>query len=265
MAEKLVRAPRDFYPFCALKSSLPRLVFGRAVDSRHLPTGHAQVNGELSAVMDLVVQHEPQEILSADVAELLGRRVELDGRAQLTVVDFADGVRHGLENPLDFRHNAAPRTGHRRQVRRGEFEFPLYRLGGCGAFHHERPTQLFGAAAGVVGLEVFLPGGEGAEHLHGRGCLPLPGIEKCLLFAHVLSSLSRASNLPYRLPLARLRATVILYQYTGTRGRRRVSWHRSPQSHSSLRADRRARAPGDRDGRTRQRRAAAIGPPTRGG
>src|SRR5438874_4457456 len=88
MVEKLVRAPPEFYPICALKSSLPRLVLGRAVDRRHLAARHPQVDGKLAAMMDHVVQHHPQEVLPADVAHLLGSRIELDRRAQLPVVRF---------------------------------------------------------------------------------------------------------------------------------------------------------------------------------
>ena len=42
--------------------SIPFLVGGGAVDRRHLPTGDAQIDGELAAMMDLIVQEEPQNI-----------------------------------------------------------------------------------------------------------------------------------------------------------------------------------------------------------
>src|SRR6267154_483563 len=78
MVENLTRAPLDFYPICALKSSMPRLVFGRAVDRRHLTARHPQVDGELSAVVDLIAEHEPQHVQASQIADLLRAGFELD-------------------------------------------------------------------------------------------------------------------------------------------------------------------------------------------
>src|SRR5881396_1748747 len=100
MAKNLARAPPEFYPICALKSSLPRLILGRAVDRRHLPTRHPEIDGELAAVVDHVVQHEPQEILAAHVAHLLRRCVELHRRAEVALVALAYRIRHPFERPL---------------------------------------------------------------------------------------------------------------------------------------------------------------------
>src|SRR6267143_7308953 len=109
MVEKLVRAPLEFYPICALKSSLPRLILGRAVDRRHLAARDAQIDGELAAMVDHVVQHQPEKVLPAHVAYLLWGRVELDRRVQLVVVHRADLVGHLLEHPLHLADRIRPR------------------------------------------------------------------------------------------------------------------------------------------------------------
>src|SRR5439155_467990 len=115
----------DFYPICALKSSLPRLVLGRTVDRRNLAARHAQIDRELPAMVDHVVQHLPEKILPAHIAHLLGCRIELDRRIQLPVVHFPDGIRHSLEDALYFADGALPRIGHRGHVRRRELEREL--------------------------------------------------------------------------------------------------------------------------------------------
>src|SRR6267143_5315109 len=117
MVEKLVRAPLEFYPICALKSSLPRLILGRAVDRRNLAARHAEVDRELPAMVDHVVQDLPEEILSPHVAHLLRCGIELDRRIQLPVVHVPDGIRHSLEDALHFADGALPRIGHRGHVR----------------------------------------------------------------------------------------------------------------------------------------------------
>src|SRR5712664_1866995 len=191
IVEKLVRAPLEFYPICALKSSLPRLILGRAVDRRNLAARHAEVDRELPAMVDHVVQHLPEEILPAHVAHLLGCCMELDRRAQLPIIHVADRIRHFFEDALHFADGALPRIRHRGHVRRRKLELPLQRLRGGDAFERKRPRQLLGAATGGVRLHGFLPTGVGAQHLHRGGCLPFPGVQKRLFLAHELSSLSR--------------------------------------------------------------------------
>src|SRR2546427_6555103 len=76
------------------------LVLGRAVDRGHFAAGHPQINGELTAMVDHVVQHEPEKVLAAYVAQLLRSSVKLDRRVQLPVVDFPDFVAPLLEGAL---------------------------------------------------------------------------------------------------------------------------------------------------------------------
>ena len=42
--------------------SVPRLVRGRPVDARHFPTHHPNVNAQLSPMVDLVAEHEPEKL-----------------------------------------------------------------------------------------------------------------------------------------------------------------------------------------------------------
>src|SRR5204863_6113420 len=81
-------------------------------------------------------------------------------------------------------------------------ELALERLRRGHTLERKRPRQLLGRATGGVGLHGFFPAGVGAQDLHRRRCLPLPGVEKRPFLAHVLSSLSRARNLPQRPALA---------------------------------------------------------------
>ena len=53
---------RAFIVCLGLALSIPFLIGGGAVDRRHLPTGDAQIDGELAAMMDLIVQQEPKDI-----------------------------------------------------------------------------------------------------------------------------------------------------------------------------------------------------------
>src|SRR2546427_13091362 len=100
MVEKLVRAPtRVLSVFCAQILTLG-LVLGRAVDRGHFAAGHPQINGELTAMVDHVDQHEPEQVLAADVAQLRRSSVKLDRRVQLPVVDFPDFVAPLLEGAL---------------------------------------------------------------------------------------------------------------------------------------------------------------------
>src|SRR5437773_537348 len=219
MAKNLARAPPEFYPICALKSSLPRLILGRAVDRRHLPTRHPEIDGELAAVVDHVVQHQPEEILAAHVAHLLGGRVELDRPVQVVVVRLADRIGHLLEHPLDLADRIRPRLRHRGHVRRRKFELALERLRRGHTLERKRPRQLLGRATGGVGLHGFFAAGVGPQDLYCRRGLPLPGVEKCCLFAH--SMLLVEAMLKSRMPdgACEWQATVIVYRYTGTRSR----------------------------------------------
>src|SRR6266487_364178 len=219
MVENLARAPPEFYPICALKSSLPRLILGRAVDRRHLPARHPEIDGELAAVVDHVVQHQPEEILAAHVAHLLGRCIELDGRAQLAVVRLADRIGHLLEHTLDLADRIRPRLRHGRHVRRRKLELALERLRRGHTLERKRPRQLLGRATGGVGLHGFFPAGVSAQDLYRRRCLPLPGVEKCLLFVHIM--LLVEAMLKSRMPdgACEWQSTVIVYRYTGTRSR----------------------------------------------
>src|SRR5437899_8149110 len=183
--------PPEFYPVFALKSSLPRLILGRTVDRGNLAARHPEVNGELPAMVDHVVQHLPEKILPAHIAHLLWCRIELDRRTQLSIIHVADRVGHFLEDALHFADGAMPRIGHCGHVCGRKLELALHRLRGGDAFECKRPRQLLGAAAGGVGLHGFLPTGVGAQDLHRRGCLPFPGVQKRLFLAHELSSLSR--------------------------------------------------------------------------
>src|SRR6266487_4609087 len=189
MVENLARAPPEFYPICALKSSLPRLILGRAVDRRHLPARHPEIDGELAAVVDHVVQHQPEEILAAHVAHLLRHCIELDRRAQVAVVRLADRIGHLLEHTLDLADRIRPRRLPIRSARRRKLELALERLRRGHTLERKRPRQLLGRATGGVGLHGFFPAGVGAQDLYRRRCLPLPGVEKRLFLAHVLSSL----------------------------------------------------------------------------
>src|SRR2546425_13075510 len=142
------------------------LVLGRAVDRGHFAAGHPQINGELTAMVDHVVQHEPEKVLAAYVAQLLRSSVKLDRRVQLPVVHSPDFVGHVLERALYLAERALPVVRHFRHVRRRELELPLDRRGTGHPFDRECPSQLSGAAAGVMWLHVIVRAGIGVEYLY---------------------------------------------------------------------------------------------------
>src|SRR6266550_1847903 len=165
MAEKLVRAPTEFYPICALKSSMPRLVFGRTIDGRHLASGHTEIHGELATVMDLVIQEKPEDIEPPHVALLLRAGHEFHGCIELALIGLADLVGNYFQRLLDFADHSLPRAGLCRHVRGREFHFALGSLGARHSFKHERPGKILGAAAGVVRFQLLFASGIGAQHL----------------------------------------------------------------------------------------------------
>src|SRR2546426_144224 len=57
----------------------PGFVRRRPVNRRDLTVGHAEIDGELTAVVHLVHQHEPQHVLLPQIAHLLRRHEELHG------------------------------------------------------------------------------------------------------------------------------------------------------------------------------------------
>src|SRR5216117_3567585 len=63
----------------------PGLVRGRPVDRRDLAIGHAEIDGELTAVVHLVHQHEPQQVHLAHITHLLRRHEELHCLIELRV------------------------------------------------------------------------------------------------------------------------------------------------------------------------------------
>src|SRR6266513_4498760 len=151
------------------------LVLGRAVDRGHLAAGHPQIHGELTAMVDHVVQHEPQKVLAAHVAELFWSSVKLDRRVQMPVVHFPNFVCHLFERALYLAERALPVIRHFRHLRRRELELPLDRGGASHPFDRECPRQLSGAAAGVMRLHVFLRTGIGPENLQRGRRLTVPG------------------------------------------------------------------------------------------
>src|SRR5947208_14667204 len=112
MVEKLVRAPTGVLSVLCAQILTLGLVLGRAVDRGHFAAGHPQINGELTAMVDHVVQHEPEKVLAAHVAQLFRSSVKLDRRVQLPVVHSPDFVAHLLERALYLAERALPVIGH---------------------------------------------------------------------------------------------------------------------------------------------------------
>src|SRR5690606_9419740 len=77
--------------FTRRDGSAPGLVRRGAIDGRHLSASHAQVDAELSTVVDVVVQQEPEEIHVRDVAHGLRRDEEGGASPELILRGSADG------------------------------------------------------------------------------------------------------------------------------------------------------------------------------
>src|SRR5882762_3295311 len=199
---------------------MPRLVLGRAIDRRDFRAGHAEVDRELSAVVDLIVQQEPEHVEAPQVAHFLGSRHELDRRIELRVVHLLHLVADRFQGLLHLADHALPGGGHRRHVRRGRLHLALDGLRAPDAFEDEGPGEVFRAAAAGVWLQVGFVLGIGFQQFQRECRFVVPRLLEFLLLAHDLSSLNRACNLPHRRALASRGTSVILYQYTGTRGRR---------------------------------------------
>src|SRR5213594_707973 len=65
--------------------SEPGLVGGWSVDRRHLSAGHTEIHAQLAAVVNLVGEHEPEELHLRQVAHRLRRREERHRARKLVV------------------------------------------------------------------------------------------------------------------------------------------------------------------------------------
>src|SRR2546430_9601054 len=102
-------------------NSTPLLIRGWPVNRRDFPARHAQVHRELAAMMDLIVQKEPQDIESPQITLLFRAGLEFHRGIELRLVDLADLITKSLEGFLDFADHALPIGRDRRHVRRREF------------------------------------------------------------------------------------------------------------------------------------------------
>src|SRR6266852_3729084 len=171
------------YPFLAGESH-PRFVGGRPVDRRDLAVSHAKIDGELSAVMHAVHQHEPQHIHLAEVAHLLGRHEELYRLVELRVGRLTDTVDERLGRLLVHRDHLV----HRRRSlgHLAELDPAVQRLLARLLLGHEDPGELPRGLALAVRLQVCLRGRVGLEHPHRGRELLLQLAQKLLLLSHAV-------------------------------------------------------------------------------
>src|SRR6266849_744338 len=106
MSANLASRRAAIYPFLAAESAPapsprldgarlplhPGLVCRRAIDRGHLTIGHAQVHGQLTAMVHAVHEHEPQDVHAPYVAHLLGRDEELHRLVQLGLGRLPDAL-----------------------------------------------------------------------------------------------------------------------------------------------------------------------------
>src|SRR2546430_16775535 len=146
-------------------------------------------------MMDLIVQEKPQDIESAQISLLLRTGHELYRGVELALVDFAHLVAEPLQRLFDFADHALPIPRHWRHVRRREFYLSLDGLRARHTLEHERPGEVFGAAAARMRLQVRFLRRKRAQHFERRRRFPVPCLQKCLLLA-LRSSTSLRSRAP---------------------------------------------------------------------
>src|SRR5687768_4219372 len=111
----------------------PGLVGAGAVDGRHLAARYAQVDGELSAMMDVVHQDHPDKVLLSDLSQRFGCDKELDGSRQLLLGNTAHHLGEALLFPVEHFHDGS--HGFRRGWWSGKRNRPVEPLGE-GLAHH---------------------------------------------------------------------------------------------------------------------------------